>query len=630
MLSIIKNRKLSNLQENLKESDVNLLMFLSLINIFITSLLLGLPYLILFCVLFFFIKHYYVQKVITIFKIFLLPILILILFFSFGNNERMIALGLVSSMTLIKSMEIKNYRDSLGIFFCCLISPFMIVYINDGFIYNILAGTILSFLFFTFISILSESKKNEHIIYFLGKNFIFILALTSILFITVPRKDNPWWGPNQGRTGMSEEMDVSTWSDVLKDYSVAFTVDYAKGRSPSINDLYYKSNVLWNFDGKNWTNKPEKPSVLKKDFNEVKKYKPENVYSYTIRYSMRNEFASPIGNVLFPMQDINVFSDGTVKKSYKTRLLSFIAANEASDEMSEEERLAAIQLPKGFNQRSIDFAKKLRSQFNSDKEYVDHLMNMFSNDYTYTLQPKRFVTDHVVDEFLFDTKEGFCQNYSSAFAVLLRAVGIPTRIVNGYMSIEKDEKRDVFVVRQSDAHAWNEVWLDGKWQRFDPTNQVSVIIERESREQFTLFDGKQFFTKLLAKIGLGVNSLDKKEIDFNELVKEYSLKFIKSKYFYILLILLIPAIIIIYVKTNKYLNSEDRCIKEINKWFDNYNIEKHLSWDRKMDEVKKYLSENQFKILYKEIKEVEEHIFSSRKTNLKQKIKNIKKIKVNK
>jgi transglutaminase-like putative cysteine protease len=136
----------------------------------------------------------------------------------------------------------------------------------------------------------------------------------------------------------------------------------------------------------------------------------------------------------------------------------------------------ALRLPPGFNPRAAALGRTLRQRFTDDRALMKEALSMFRNEaYYYTLEPPP-VGEHSVDDFLFVTRRGFCEHYASAFAVLMRAAGIPARIVTGYLGGETNPLGDYMIVRQSDAHAWTEVWFpDAGWIRVDPTAAVSPL-----------------------------------------------------------------------------------------------------------------------------------------------------------
>src|SRR5262249_26710050 len=131
-------------------------------------------------------------------------------------------------------------------------------------------------------------------------------------------------------------------------------------------------------------------------------------------------------------------------------------------------------LPPGNNDRSRQFALDLRGRSASDKAYVDAVLKFFrTGGFEYTLTPPR-LGPNSVDDFLFQTRQGFCGHFASAFVTLMREGGVPAHVVTGYLGGEWNPTGGDYIVRQSDAHAWAEVWLEGRgWTRVDPTAVVA-------------------------------------------------------------------------------------------------------------------------------------------------------------
>jgi transglutaminase-like putative cysteine protease len=125
------------------------------------------------------------------------------------------------------------------------------------------------------------------------------------------------------------------------------------------------------------------------------------------------------------------------------------------------------------NPRTVEFARSLRADNPDERRFISAVLQWFRNEqFFYTLAPPLLEEDPV-DMFLFDTRRGFCEHYASAFVVMLRAAGIPARVVTGYQGGEINPRGGYMIVRQSDAHAWAEAIIDGRWQRFDPTAAVA-------------------------------------------------------------------------------------------------------------------------------------------------------------
>jgi hypothetical protein len=140
------------------------------------------------------------------------------------------------------------------------------------------------------------------------------------------------------------------------------------------------------------------------------------------------------------------------------------------------ERRRALQLPDGYNWRARSLAENMRSAARDDRDMMDQVLAMFrTQQFFYTLTPP-LLGEHPVDDFLFNTRAGFCEHYASAFVFLMRAAGIPARVVTGYQGGELNPVGDYVIVRQSEAHAWAEVWFAGEgWIRVDPTAAVSPL-----------------------------------------------------------------------------------------------------------------------------------------------------------
>jgi transglutaminase-like putative cysteine protease len=154
-------------------------------------------------------------------------------------------------------------------------------------------------------------------------------------------------------------------------------------------------------------------------------------------------------------------------------------------------------LPPAANPRTIAFAQELRAKHPRDADYIRAVLQYFRDEgFVYTLAPPLYEHEPV-DEFLFGERRGFCEHYASAFVVLLRAAGIPARVVTGYQGGEINPRGGYMIVRQSDAHAWAEAIVDGEWHRFDPTAAVSPLrIERGIGAALPAIEGLPLLARL--------------------------------------------------------------------------------------------------------------------------------------
>ena len=152
----------------------------------------------------------------------------------------------------------------------------------------------------------------------------------------------------------------------------------------------------------------------------------------------------------------------------------YAAATGAALESEREENLQLPNLAREPNSKTLDFARRLRAEQSDDASYIRAVLQFFRTEsFYYTLAPPAFRGPDPVDAFLFDSRRGFCEHYASSFVVLLRAAGIPARVVTGYQGGEVNPTGGYMIVRQSDAHAWAEALVGGQWRRFDPTGAVA-------------------------------------------------------------------------------------------------------------------------------------------------------------
>ena len=314
----------------------------------------------------------------------------------------------------------------------------------------------------------------------------FLLAqsvpLMLILFVLFPRIQGPLWGmpsdAQRSATGLSDTMEPGSLSNLTLSDAVAFRVVW-KSAVPPVNRLYWRGPVLWNYDGRTWR-------APRLDFGEPAYHTIFYPVDYTVTVEPHGKawlFALDLPGRLPPgvmaTADFQLIAARPVTTRVRYDMTSFLDYTYGVDE-SEAALQRALQLPAGFNPRTKALAMELRRKNSSDRQVIDAVLTMFNHDaFTYTLSPPR-LGEHSIDEFLFETKRGFCEHYSSAFTILMRAAGIPARVVTGYMGGEMNPIGNYLIVRQADAHAWAEVWLrDEGWVRIDPTAAVSPArIER--------------------------------------------------------------------------------------------------------------------------------------------------------
>lgn len=308
------------------------------------------------------------------------------------------------------------------------------------------------------------------------------IPLTLILFLLFPRIQGPLWGlpgdAHAGRSGLSETMAPGNISQLALSDEIAFRVKFADAVPPK-SRLYWRGIVLGDYDGRTWSpslqSRPRRPVVV-------------NLHGTPTRYQVTLE---PHGKrwifALEVPQAAPQLPENPASFSYDLQLLSAQPINErvrydAVSHVDFDMQLNApapvleqsLALPSGANPRTLQFAARLRNEYDNDTDLINAVLRHFrEQNFIYTLEPP-ILGQHSVDEFLFATRAGFCEHYSGAFVVLMRAAGIPSRVVTGYQGGEVNPADGFMTVRQSDAHAWSEVWLKERgWVRVDPTGAVA-------------------------------------------------------------------------------------------------------------------------------------------------------------
>lgn len=370
------------------------------------------------------------------------------------------------------------------------------------------------------------------------------IPLTIILFMVFPRIAPLWAVPVQtsaGTTGVSDEMSPGDLSSLGQSNELAFRVQFENGPPPLHEDLYWRGLVLENFDGETWTRRRGRSS-----YSSAAEYANfqftwrdrVRIDSEPLEYNVIQEptqqpwlyglhLADPVSRGIFQSRNFETFNNGLIAKRISYDMRSYLGS-QTDILLLDSARRRNLDIPQTGNPRSRVFAEELRASVNSDRDYVYAVLAHFAqNPFYYTLNPA-LLGDDRVDDFLFNTREGFCEHYASSFAYLMRVVGIPSRVVVGYQGAEYNRFEDYMMVYQYNAHAWNEVWLEGEgWVRFDPTGAVSPARIRLGVEA-ALQDDPAFFDEgLLAAVGRfsWVNTLrlrlDAIEYEWNRRVVNY-------------------------------------------------------------------------------------------------------------
>ncbi|WP_133000852.1 transglutaminase TgpA family protein [Luteimonas arsenica] len=417
--------------------------------------------------------------------------------FAFGRDT---GCALLAAMLAIKPLELATLRDARSLLGFALFAPFATFLLDQG-PASLALGLCATLLALAAMARLAELESLETATFRPRERLRQVAAMVAIglplalaAFWLFPRMASPLWGVPErviGRTGLSDTMRPGDWFDMLADDSPALRVTF-DGPAPPTSQMYWRGPVLWNFDGREWTALRQMGTLPAPALTPG-----PATYSYELE-------VEPNDQRLLAALELPADTPGGVQRSYDhvlsapypltsvTRWKMRSAAPSVFDaELLPFMHAAALRLPEGFNPRTRALARQWRVEAGegpaADAAIVNRALSWIRAEFAYTLDtplPGR----HAVDQFLFDQQEGFCEHFSSAFVVLMRASGVPARVVTGYVGGYRNPFGDYWIVRNSDAHAWAEVWLPGRgWVRVDPTAAVAperiydTIADRASR-----------------------------------------------------------------------------------------------------------------------------------------------------
>jgi transglutaminase-like putative cysteine protease len=314
------------------------------------------------------------------------------------------------------------------------------------------------------------------------------LAVTCFLFF--PRIAGQFFALDRGETattGLGDTMAPGAIDKLVANYDPAFRVRFA-GTPPPVDQLYFRGPVLNSFDGFAWRRD-------RSHFYLASRLAPEGAaHAYRVTLEPTNQrWLYALDTIdAAPRRDISLSHDRMLTAMDPvTSAVSYDAVSHlrtrALTELSTLGRRYETQLPAERNPRARALALELRRASSSDADFAARALAWFrDNGLEYTLEPGQTTLDSV-DTTLFDNKRGFCGHFASAYANLMRAAGVPARVVTGYLGGEWNPIGGYFIVRQSDAHAWTEVWIEGRgWTRIDPTGVVAP--ERLRRGLYDFLD----------------------------------------------------------------------------------------------------------------------------------------------
>jgi transglutaminase-like putative cysteine protease len=388
----------------------------------------------------------------------------------FGRQSGILLLMLFSGLKLL---ETRSHRDAAVAGF---LGYFLII---TNFLYTqtipiaALAGVALVVITTTLIGFSAPQRALRDNVRSAGLLLAHAAPAALVLFLLFPRVQGPLWGLPQdayaGMTGLSDTMSPGNLASLAQSDAIAFRAEF-QGRSPPSALRYWRGPVLWNFDGRTWTLGPN----YLVDFTPPRGGRATYRYEVVIEPHNRHwlfalETAATLPERARISHDGQVISNSPVRERLRYDLDSVIEPEPQTGD-NEGNLRRALRVPPGFNPRATALAAQWRAESAGDEAVLARAIEFLRQGrYAYTLEPA-LLGSHSVDDFLFVTREGFCEHFSSAFVFLMRAAGIPSRVVTGYQGGELNPVDNIITVRQSDAHAWAEVFLGQRgWVRIDPT-----------------------------------------------------------------------------------------------------------------------------------------------------------------
>jgi transglutaminase-like putative cysteine protease len=402
-----------------------------------------------------------------------------ILFTFSGQINKTSGLSMLVVMLGLKLLETNSKRDAILLIIANYLLVGFLFLFNQSLI--TFAASLLATLLLSSALVQLHLKNNLpflQLIRISGKMFLQAMPIMVLLFLLFPRSTGPLWGGTQqtnskiGLPGLSGIIELNQTNQNALDSSVAFRAQFRDAFPPN-QDLYWRGPVLWTVIGDRWEEAKPHHQLSQEKLTPL-----GSSYSYTVTLEPNSHKRLLMLDIPInaPLQgslsnDYSVISNTTERErivyqgeSYSKYLLGNVK------KLPRRTLRMALQIDEDANPHTIDLARKW-SHLDPPVIVESALAYYKDNGFTYTLDVPKYHND-VIDQFLFESKSGFCEHFATSFVYMMRAAGVPARVVTGYQGGEKN--KDYLIIRQSDAHAWAEVWLATQgWVRVDPTANIS-------------------------------------------------------------------------------------------------------------------------------------------------------------
>ena len=410
-------------------------------------------------------------------------IFIAIIYFQGFSLNRELSVTILTTMTVLKLLETHAKRDAWMIVTLCYFVMLTRFFYSQDIIlmlYLIISVIIVTHSLF----VLQHSNRPTLFIKHELKQTLKLLAtgvpLAAMFFLFFPRLGSPIWGSpdlfGEGTTGISEEMSPGSISQLFNDDSTAFRATFTSA-IPAKSQLYWRGPVLWDFDGFTWsrnrdlrrtTRHPDFKTVGHKANYEIELEPTGQHYLFALDYMLK----PPAKAILLP--DSQLLNRRKINQLRHYEMTSVLKQYNPYELLSNKDLSRLTKLPDGYNPQTIKLIQSWKAINPNPEHLIQKALNWFATDEFYYSYSPPLLQGDTVDQFLFETKIGFCEHYASSFTIMMRSAGIPARVVTGYQG--GIQNGDYLLIKQSDAHAWSEVWIKNKgWLRVDPTAAVSPL-----------------------------------------------------------------------------------------------------------------------------------------------------------
>ncbi len=359
-----------------------------------------------------------------------------------------------------------------------------------------------------------------------GASLLLAVPVALAGFWLFPRLGTPLWGLPENsvsRAGLGDRMTPNEWLDALVDDSAALRVRFI-GATPPRTQMYWRGPVLTHFDGEAWTRDPGAGNL---------RLAPPQPLGPRLRYEVMMEPTERRDLLVLDLplsapQGAQLNGELTaVVAEPVNNLLRYEGESSPAARFAEApndwQRRNYLALPPGRDARTVALARQWAAETPDPLALTQRFMSLLERDFKYSISAPP-VGYNATDDFLFQTKVGFCQHFSSAYAVFMRAAGVPTRVVTGYVGGHYNRIGGYWLLKGKDAHAWDEIWLPQRgWVRVDPTaaiapeNILDTLDDLQARQQAGLagaadsvlgpmFDGGDFLRRQWNQLVLGFNA----------------------------------------------------------------------------------------------------------------------------